>query len=416
MNERLNMQNLIDLLAEKRNIGKGDADIFIRDFFTLIEQALENDKYVKIKGLGIFKLIDVESRESINVNTGERFEIQSHTKISFSPEQTLRDSVNKPFAHFETVILNEDTVLDNTLVEDIEEELEDGKESDSKEEVEKVTLDTTKAPSEEILETNSMSEDKVETAIPSLSAEKEKEESLSLLGEKKISVEDIIAKEIRKADEEYKIHRQKNKESHEEVAFSERGRNKSLMFYTAILVVLITVAGAIAYIYYPNVMEDLFTANNETTSTTMSPTPDLAGVQLSVDTFNMETSAKNKMAINSDSTESDSIKKVLIKKTIGAILPAKTSIEVREKQKREIDTDIHKEGLLIPDSVNYTIIGTKTTYAVKEGETLTRIALRFYGTKNLWPYIVKHNRNLIKNPNNVPYGTVLKIPELKRIG
>lgn len=65
-----------------------------------------------------------------------------------------------------------------------------------------------------------------------------------------------------------------------------------------------------------------------------------------------------------------------------------------------------------PDSVNYTITGTKATYTIKEGETLTRVSLRFYGTKDLWPYIVKHNRGVIKNPNNVPYGTVLKIPEL----
>ena len=62
--------------------------------------------------------------------------------------------------------------------------------------------------------------------------------------------------------------------------------------------------------------------------------------------------------------------------------------------------------------VNYIITGTKATYTIKDGETLTRVALRFYGTKALWPYIVKYNPDIIKNPNHVPYGTTIKIPEL----
>lgn len=107
MGERINIQNLIDLFAEKKGLSKKDAENFLKEFFALIEKALETDKYVKIKGFGTFKLIDVDSRESVNVNTGERFQIQGHTKISFTPEASLRDQINKPFSHFETVILNE---------------------------------------------------------------------------------------------------------------------------------------------------------------------------------------------------------------------------------------------------------------------------------------------------------------------
>ena len=66
----------------------------------------------------------------------------------------------------------------------------------------------------------------------------------------------------------------------------------------------------------------------------------------------------------------------------------------------------------VTDSVNYIIAGTKASYTIKEGETLTKVALRFYGTKSLWPYLVKHNPDIIKNPNNVPCGTTIKIPEL----
>ena len=68
----------------------------------------------------------------------------------------------------------------------------------------------------------------------------------------------------------------------------------------------------------------------------------------------------------------------------------------------------------IPDSTSYTIVGTETTYTIKSGETLTKVALRFYGTKVLYPYIVKHNPAVIKNPNNVPAGTTIKIPKLKK--
>lgn len=68
----------------------------------------------------------------------------------------------------------------------------------------------------------------------------------------------------------------------------------------------------------------------------------------------------------------------------------------------------------VPDSVGYTIVGTEATYTIKEGETLTKVALRFYGTKALWPYIVKHNPGVIKNPDNVPFGTTIKIPKLAK--
>ena len=116
MNERLYQQDFIDLLANKHGMNKKDADKFVREFFLLIEEALEKDKYVKIKGLGTFKLVDVESRESVNVNTGERFQIPGYTKVSFTPDNSLRDIINKPFAHFETVVLNESTVLEDTPV------------------------------------------------------------------------------------------------------------------------------------------------------------------------------------------------------------------------------------------------------------------------------------------------------------
>ncbi|BEG98630.1 HU family DNA-binding protein [Bacteroides sedimenti] len=120
MGERINIQNLIDLFAAKKGLTKKETESFLKEMFALIEQTLENDKYVKIKGFGTFKLIEVDSRESVNVNTGERFEIQGHTKISFTPDAVIRDQINKPFSHFETVILNEGVVFDDMNISEEE--------------------------------------------------------------------------------------------------------------------------------------------------------------------------------------------------------------------------------------------------------------------------------------------------------
>ena len=123
MNERLTIQDLIDLLAAKHSmIQEGCRSIRQRVFSLDRTKLLENEKTVKIKGLGTFKLVDVDSRESVNVNTGERFQIKGHTKVSFTPDTNLRDTINKPFAHFETVVLNEGTVLEDTPMEESDEE------------------------------------------------------------------------------------------------------------------------------------------------------------------------------------------------------------------------------------------------------------------------------------------------------
>ena len=114
MNEKINIQDLSSMLVSQNALTKEEADNFIREFFALIVSALDRDKYVKIKGLGVFKLIEVDARESMNINTKERFEIPGYTKVSFTPDASLRDTINKPFSHFETVILNENTVFEDT--------------------------------------------------------------------------------------------------------------------------------------------------------------------------------------------------------------------------------------------------------------------------------------------------------------
>lgn len=121
MDEKQNIQDLSDMLSQHHGLAKDAADDFVREFFDLIKSSLEKDKYVKIKGLGVFKLISVEPRESINIQTKERFEIPGYTKVSFIPDNSLKEAVNKPFSHFETVPLNEHVVFEKTIEKDTEE-------------------------------------------------------------------------------------------------------------------------------------------------------------------------------------------------------------------------------------------------------------------------------------------------------
>ena len=138
MNDKLTLQELIDLLAARHQMEPQDADAFVKAFWALIEEGLKRDNYVKIKGLGTFKLIETEARESIDVHSGERIEIQSHARITFSPDANLRDQINRPFAHFETVILNEGIQFDSVddKSDDLEEESEENVSKDA--EMEKI--------------------------------------------------------------------------------------------------------------------------------------------------------------------------------------------------------------------------------------------------------------------------------------
>lgn len=121
---KVGLKDIAQALAKKKNIDVVDAEKYIDEFFSLIEDSLILDKVVKVKGLGTFKLVDVRDRESVDVNTGDRVIIDGHSKISFQPEANLKDLVNKPFSQFETVILNDGVDFDNELVNEQEEETE----------------------------------------------------------------------------------------------------------------------------------------------------------------------------------------------------------------------------------------------------------------------------------------------------
>ena len=471
MNERLTIQDLIDLLAAKHSMTKKDAEAFVKEFFLLIEQALENEKTVKIKGLGTFKLVDVDSRESVNVNTGERFQIKGHTKVSFTPDTNLSDTINKPFAHFETVVLNEGTVLEDTPMEESDEE--EGAVSDTEtemidseiagnanaggdihkeiqleepvptveavavaevpetdanetgqpetepeliateepeaEELPEVEIEpesvSEEAPEEEPVEESSETvlepakEQSEETIIeeqkPETETTEEEEEKTVITEKAEVTAEQIIAQELHKANMEPVTLQEQPEIEQPKATYTDKDSNKkekSAIPYliATIIIVLLLCGGAILFIYYP----DLFSSSSDKNVVDM---PEV--------TQPVQPEAQLSDIIAHKDTMAEAVQPQPVVKREPTAEPVKAESKPAQQQ---------PVASAYSDSASYKITGTKTKYTIKEGETLTKVSLRFYGTKAMWPYIVKHNPKVIKNPDNVPYGTTIEIPELTK--
>ncbi len=176
MDRKIFLQELAEAIAIRENMPKKKAETFCRIFFEVVEEGLKNDKYVKIKGFGTFKLIPVGERESVNVNTGERIQISGHSKISFTPDPLLRDLVNKPFSHFQTVVLNEETDVEELesvptpVIPGAEEEEEDTPEM-RKTEAEDICEEAPVSKPEPEAEAVDMSEIQMEEKLPDSSDE-----------------------------------------------------------------------------------------------------------------------------------------------------------------------------------------------------------------------------------------------------
>lgn len=346
MSEKLTIQEFARGVAEKLGMSKGNAEAFVKDFFQLIADALYQDKYVKIKGFGTFKLIEVDSRSSVNVNTGERIEIRSHTKISFTPDSTLRDVINRPFAHFETVPLNNEELLLSTTVEE-----------------------------EPISEEETLSEHE---AIMSPNAE---ELSAPIKADDNPPKKEAIVDETTESQAV---------ETAEEIA--ER-KNTMKYFIGIVIFISLLCIGVLVFIYFPGLTRALYGLKEPITqsvdSVTLpacSSTSEVLCVPHALDTLELPV----------DSSAS----------VPSVSLPSSTDLP-----SSAIPEDLSSVS---SDSSVYEIVGTLEPYTIKEGETLTRVSLHYWGTKKLWPYLVKHNPTVIKNPDNVPYGTIIQIPKLKK--
>lgn len=193
---KISLSDLAQRLAGKSGISLQDAELFIRKMFDVANEGLQSDKLVKMKWLGTFKVMAVKDRESVDVNTGERIIIEGRDKISFTPDNILKEIVNKPFAQFETVVVNDGVDFDE-IDRKFENAEEDGPVSDS-------TLES--VPDSE----NSSVESFVEQDSPATSGvidflDEENDAPVSdemiVIGEKRLSQENVAEPEEKKPEE-----------------------------------------------------------------------------------------------------------------------------------------------------------------------------------------------------------------------
>lgn len=306
MNNRLNIQDLAGLLSEHTGKDRGEVERFLRDFISVVSEGVYTDKIVKVKGLGTFKIISVEKRESIHVNTGERFLIPEHYKFSFLPDKDLREQVNKPFSIFETTEINE-----NVDFSDMDESVEEKETED--ESVEEVM------PDKEIPLANTQPKEKPEPAAEPSPIPKRPEERAP-----------------------------------------KKPEEKGVLMIVAFLIIVISV-----FFYLGR--------NN------WKPAP--------------------------------------VREEV--VTEAKDTVK---------DTVQESAWMLHPDSVAEKTPHTEPEpyvepapkplgqVKIKHGDRLTVIALEYYGNKLFWVYIYQHNKAVIKDPNNVPIGTVIEIPAPESYG
>lgn len=132
---RLTIQEIAKVLVAKNGLEPSQANRFATELFAIIQERLEKNDLVKVKGLGTFKVITVDARESVSVRTGGRVMIEEHSKITFTPDATMKELVNKPFSQFETVVLN-----DNVEFDDLKEQPADGEFEDTKDDLTEAEL------------------------------------------------------------------------------------------------------------------------------------------------------------------------------------------------------------------------------------------------------------------------------------
>lgn len=390
MNNKVSIQELSDELALKTNKSKKAATNFVRTFFEHIYNKVLEEKVVKVKGLGTFKLVEVSDRESVNVNTGERIVIPGHSKVTFTPDNALRDRINKPFADFQTVIINPDTPLEamEYLAAEEETTAEAAVETEEKD-VPMTTEVTDEVPSVETLP------EPEETVLP--------EEKETVVSEKKEDVDIPVAKEkedtalpqevvavstpteaIPEEVEEEKPASIEEKDVQEEIAAKEEPKHKNHgILYAAITIALMVISFfAGSYLKLP------ITTSDE------KPMEKKAVV---------EQPKKQAQAAQPAKAEADTAK-------VAAKEEAKENIPANDPKADEAKLRANAATYKQVPGGRYLIVGTKGTHVMRPGDGLYRLARNEYGGNEFAQYIIVHND--LADPNNVPIGYEIKLPEL----
>ena len=405
------------MTAADETLDKKTCEAFARTLFEVVEEALLSDKFVKVKGFGTFKLVAVSDRESVNINTGERFQIEGHTKVSFIPDNTLKEEINRPFAHFETIDLSDETEqaeLDAIDAAAAEEALENEEAEETVEEVaEEMPADE---PAEEVVEEEVKEEvpEEVLKEEPVEEAEEPMEEPVAtepqtiVTAEKK--EEEPAKAEEPAADTTLESEKTPEPEAEEQeeaptalpvsYEYTEQPPRRPFNWWKAIGVFFFVLAlMLLSYFagYYRLLCPCIIGLPEWTEPQPVQPAAKVQPAKTAPakpQPAPAETTAPkiSENPLNSENPEQPESRKSK---------PAKPDPAPRKQQSAPAE--------VAPAPPADTTVATQP-HTVARGETLYSIARKYYGSDKYVNVIIRHNR--IKNPNNIEKGTTLQIPIL----
>ena len=434
MDAKLNHSDLSALLAKAAGMSLAKAELLTKSIFDIIIEGIEQDGVVKINGLGTFKLTDVASRSSVNVNTGEKFEIKGHQKLVFTPADTLKDCVNQPFAMFEPVEVdetyNDDTDDDsNELPGDDNNELpgeENVASDDVQPEENEVVVEETEPATEvvkngePVAEETAVEETSVEEVEPAVAetetvaetvaeAEQPEEQPVEETEEAVAQHVEAVAEQVveqPKRPEPVMVHVPKKEKKAFVVPEKKTKKKHNLTYVVCTLMALLVLCAVFFFLYITPASE-----TSEVVSKT-AQSVDTSVEKKSTPAVENKPDAVTGATVDATSGATPQDKELVEKESaIDAIIaePAEPE-EYRFVITNEL-ASLDLKNITVADTTIYAMFDVLAEHKVAPHETLTRIALKYYGDKKLWPYIVKYNS--LARPDDLRKGMKILIPKLK---
>ena len=423
-----NIKDLARFLVEKHGIKLADAELFISLMTEIINEGVHRERQVKIKGLGTFKLTSVSSRESIDVNTGERIVIEGRDKLSFAPDNAMKELVNQPFSQFETVVVNDGVELEDEYKEQVEETTPA---DEKKEIVEEKAVEEIELPREEPVEpiavvsemsaeTMSVEEDKQEDKVQETISETNvsEVEQIEMAQETIETASDNVAKNDEetlesspeKEDEpmvEETDSRENDNEDTENISIVNRSHKSSYMKplvigFVALFVVLI---GTICFMFMKLCQqnEQIYNFKMEVQTLQM----ELLKKQYS--TMKGCSKVMKPVAVAEKPAPAEEKNPTPVTEKPTPVTEKSTSVAEKSVSSKEEDIyeALNKSDARVRTGA-YRIVGVKQVIKVKRGQTLSSIS-RLYLGPGMECYIEVMNKN-----TELKEGDRVKIPELKR--
>ncbi len=404
MNNKITLQELAAALAAHKNVSKKTAEAFVRHMFDIVQEYAMQDGQVKIKGFGTFKLVGVESRESVNVNTGERVVIDGHFKLTFTPDAALRDQVNKPFADFTTVVLNPGTDIGEMEAIDEEEELTAEEEEEMAEEVQQP-----EAPAEEPVTEAVVAEAEEEEAEEEAEEEEAEEEPevQPAVQEEFVAVNHIEHQTVGQmtVGSQY-VTNQTIQQMVADAVHQELASRREVLVPRRMLVWLSVLAVALLFVayyggYYIGTQRGVPAASASVQEQPAVPRQPKPKARPKVQVEKPRPAASRPVQPQAQPQPKEE-------------KPQPPAAKPEEKKPGLSPSEIRKRAAeyeQIPDG-NYLIIGTKDVHIMSRGDNMYKIAKATYGDSKLASYIIFYNK--FRNPDKVFLGAEVRLPELVR--